>query len=114
MPGIVVESCDDRPYGPGSSDYAYDKWRQEEMEREMNGKTEAADAPEERAVCTACGHINGAHLSDCEIAALESALEESVKLQSHYAELLNMYDGGKRMTFTATSWLARLKGANHV
>jgi hypothetical protein len=27
------------------------------------------------------------------------ALEESVKLQSHYAKLLNMHDGGKRLEF---------------
>jgi len=40
---------------------------------------------------------------------LEEALRESVQLQSHYAELLNMYDGGKRMTFTVESWIARLK-----
>ncbi len=38
-----------------------------------------------------------------------SALEESVKLQSHYAELLNMHDGGKRRVFTADEWIARLK-----
>lgn len=39
---------------------------------------------------------------------LRLALEESVKLQSHYAELLNMHDGGKRRMFTVESWLARL------
>lgn len=37
-----------------------------------------------------------------------NALTESVKLQSHYAELLNMHDGGKRMTFTAESWIERM------
>lgn len=38
------------------------------------------------------------------------ALEESVKLQTHYASLLNGYDGGKRIEFpTATSWLQRLR-----
>jgi hypothetical protein len=37
------------------------------------------------------------------------ALEESVKLQSHYAELLNMHDGGQRRTFaSAQEWLDRL------
>ena len=37
------------------------------------------------------------------------ALEESVKLQSHYAELLNIYDSGKRMSFeNADAWLERL------
>ena len=36
------------------------------------------------------------------------ALAESVKLQSHYAKLLNMYDGGQRSTFTAEEWLDRV------
>ena len=39
-----------------------------------------------------------------------TALEESLKLQSHYAELLNMWDGGKRMKFpTIYEWIERLK-----
>lgn len=34
------------------------------------------------------------------------ALEESVKLQSHYAELLNMHDGGERRGFrSAKAWI---------
>lgn len=38
------------------------------------------------------------------------ALEESVKLQAHYAELLNMHDGGQRMIFKDTKeWLLRLR-----
>ena len=41
---------------------------------------------------------------------LRKALEESVKLQAHYAELLNMHDGGKRMIFpTVDAWIERLK-----
>jgi len=41
--------------------------------------------------------------------ALRAALEESVKLQSHYASLLNQYDGGRRMTFAnADAWCMRL------
>lgn len=37
------------------------------------------------------------------------ALQESLKLQSHYAELLNMHDGGARRGFPdVASWLARL------
>lgn len=40
---------------------------------------------------------------------LEAALDRSVKLQSHYAGLLNQYDGGQRMTFDgADAWIARL------
>lgn len=66
----------------------------------------------------------GAHLSICEaasfarslvylntrVAELERALTESVSLQSHYAALLNMHDGGHRMMFVdRESWLARLR-----
>ena len=40
---------------------------------------------------------------------IEAALEESVKLQSHYATLLNGWDGGQRMTFpSASAWMTRL------
>ena len=55
---------------------------------------------------------------DPEVAAAEEdvfdelsvALAESLKLQSHYATLLNQYDGGRRMTFqTVCSWLKRLR-----
>ena len=46
---------------------------------------------------------------------LYRALEESLKLQSHYAELLNMYDGGKRMQFkTPEEWVARLRKTGHL
>lgn len=42
-------------------------------------------------------------------AKLDEALEESVKMQSHYAALLNDYDGGKRIVFaSADEWLKRL------
>jgi len=38
------------------------------------------------------------------------ALEESVKLQSHYASLLNMHDNGERIQFKdAKEWLFRLR-----
>jgi hypothetical protein len=41
--------------------------------------------------------------------ALMAALNELVKLSSHYAELLNAYDDGKRMQFAnANAWIARL------
>lgn len=40
---------------------------------------------------------------------LMAVLEASVQFQSHYAQLLNMYDGGERMAFaSAEDWLARL------
>lgn len=38
------------------------------------------------------------------------ALEESVKLQSHYATLLNQLDGGERVTFAGPdAWIQRLR-----
>lgn len=41
---------------------------------------------------------------------LKQALEESVKLQSHYAMLLNSWDGGERMSFKdADAWMNRLE-----
>lgn len=44
------------------------------------------------------------------LAELSVALEESVKLQSHYAKLLNMHDGGKRIGFdNAKAWVDRLR-----
>jgi hypothetical protein len=47
------------------------------------------------------------------IRELELALDESVKLQSHYAVLLNIHDGGHRRTFeSAAAWLARLSELN--
>jgi tRNA U55 pseudouridine synthase TruB len=44
------------------------------------------------------------------IKTLERALDESLKLQSHYAELLNIYDGGHRKIFkTKEAWINRLE-----
>ena len=41
---------------------------------------------------------------------LYRALEESLKLQAHYAELLNMHDGGQRIIFKSVNdWIARLR-----
>ena len=43
------------------------------------------------------------------IKSLEFALTESLRLQSHYAVLLNRMDGGNRMQFaTADEWMRRL------
>ena len=40
---------------------------------------------------------------------IQRALDESVKLQSHYAGLLNQYDGGHRLQFAnADEWIRRL------
>jgi hypothetical protein len=44
------------------------------------------------------------------IKKLEKALSESLKLQKHYAELLNCYDEGERRTFDSINeWMERLK-----
>ena len=44
------------------------------------------------------------------LAELRKALQASVRLQSHYAQLLNSYDGGKRIIFnTVEEWIARLR-----
>ena len=41
---------------------------------------------------------------------LERALAESLKLQAHYAKLLNMHDGGRRQIFEdPQSWMNRLR-----
>jgi hypothetical protein len=43
-------------------------------------------------------------------AELINALQCSVGLQSHYAELLNMHDAGERMKFeTVEQWIGRLR-----
>jgi hypothetical protein len=43
-------------------------------------------------------------------ATLRVALDESIRLQAHYAELLNQYDGGRRIAFVnAEAWIARLR-----
>jgi hypothetical protein len=48
-----------------------------------------------------------------DIDELRDALEKSIQLQSHYAELLNFMDGGKRLTFrTADEWVERLRVIN--
>lgn len=44
------------------------------------------------------------------ITTLDAALLSSLKLQSHYARLLNQYDGGKRKGFnTVDEWIERLR-----
>jgi len=58
------------------------------------------------ALLTAAGERQGLR-ERC--AELEQALAESLKLQSHYAALLNQYDGGERIIFGgANEFLERL------
>lgn len=45
-----------------------------------------------------------------EVETLQAALMESLILQSHYAAILNAYDGGERLTFaTPKEWIERLR-----
>ncbi len=47
--------------------------------------------------------------ADEKLSTLQRALVESVKLQSHYAGLLNQYDGGKRLQFAnVREWIERI------
>lgn len=47
-------------------------------------------------------------IGDVSRAELEAALEDAIKLQGFYANLLNQYDGGLRHVFTdAADWLRR-------
>ena len=87
----------------------------------MDYKTEIAkdaieDAIENRRGSFQCkynGLLDAWHIVE-NYKALKDALEESVTLQSHYAELLNAYDGGERMQFkNADEWLKRLKKVNN-
>ena len=44
------------------------------------------------------------------IGKLKTALDISIKFQNHYANILNMYDGGERLTFANIyDFIARLK-----
>lgn len=44
------------------------------------------------------------------VPVLVKALQESVKLQSHYANVLNMHDGGERRQFgDVEEWINRLR-----
>jgi len=63
--------------------------------------------PEEQGIA-ACMRLNAKLYK--EVDELRHALEQSVKLQSHYAMLLNCWDDGQRMQFKdAEEWLARLR-----
>lgn len=50
------------------------------------------------------------HEAATKIEQLYAALESSVRMQSHYASILNMYDNGDRLEFeNVDAWLARLQ-----
>jgi len=45
--------------------------------------------------------------------AIKNALEQLISLSTHYAKLLNMYDGGKRIGFkNADEWMERVIADN--
>lgn len=49
-------------------------------------------------------------LLEKDIALLRYALDKSVRLQAHYATLLNQWDGGNRRIFAGSyEWLKRLE-----
>lgn len=76
----------------------------------------AARNGDEAVSCTACGWFATyrslrERVSAMPVVVLEVALAESLKLQSHYAVLLNHHDGGTRLIFpTVDAWLDRLAG----
>ena len=50
------------------------------------------------------------NIKDLDKTEIFDALYESVKLQSHYAAILNNYDGGSRIIFNTTyEWIERLR-----
>lgn len=54
--------------------------------------------------------VTAVHEAWNEIDQLRTALQESLTLQSHYADILNRFDGGERITFpTVEAWLDRLR-----
>ncbi len=54
---------------------------------------------------------HGFEITKAASVSVETALEESISLQSHYAGLLNDYDGGTRKQFScAQEWLDVLAG----
>jgi len=70
------------------------------MQRAENPRRDPVESP---AVRKAVARFNA-------VIEIREALDESVKLQSHYARLLNMHDGGKRLEFKdSNEWMARLR-----
>jgi hypothetical protein len=65
--------------------------------------------PSDREVYTLCMQKKSGLTPAEKNVELRRALEESVKLQSHYAGLLNQYDGGERLQFESIeAWMKRL------
>jgi len=57
-----------------------------------------------------CESVKAMDVLTEQIVELQESLDESIKFQTHYAELLNMYDGGKRIIFkNSEQWIKRLQ-----
>lgn len=66
------------------------------------------DGCEPTDICHNCAHERIATL-EAQNQQLAVALSESLKLQRHYAELINMHDGGERRLFNGSAeWIERL------
>lgn len=68
------------------------------------------ETPEQMSHAVAASAIIKYAEADALAKQLRFALDQSVRLQSHYAKLLNQYDGGRRHVFKSSDeWLARLR-----
>jgi hypothetical protein len=95
-----------------------DRIREQERRRDMSPSPSiisklsdplAADDDREVIEATFRAAAEEIELLGCQCIGLRHALEESLKLQTHYASILNMHDGGNRMQFaTVKSWIDRL------
>ena len=75
-----------------------------EVLRDYDLASRSIEPDNDAVICPQCAHQFRAIPVN-----IQEALTESVKLQSHYASLLNMHDGGQRIQFAnAEAWLARL------
>lgn len=73
----------------------------------------ASDLAQRLRALIPAGH-SPAPAGEAQVERLRAALDRSVRLQSHYAELLNIYDGGQRMQFaSAEEWMKRLEEIGH-
>ncbi len=56
-----------------------------------------------------------AERAEADVDRMTHGLDELVKLQAHYAKLLNEFDGGERIAFTsADEWLKRLEWCDNL
>jgi len=89
MPSIYIDSCDDLPYGPGQTDYEYDKWRQEQVDMEEELKAQIRKLAE-KAWHEACASSSTTSIQD----RIESAILEGIALvlERHCAKCIAELD----------------------